>query len=110
MMATPVADIVTANELFCKNMAALWRTDPELAVLIDAVPDEARLPVEPTRSGDWTVAAVTPQGQRVYLHSRYDPVAEAKKFADTVEMEGAGQVNEVRLISELDAAHNGVAF
>ncbi|MCH7812440.1 MAG: DUF115 domain-containing protein [Planctomycetes bacterium] len=87
-MATPAADIVAANELFCKNMAALWRTDPELAVLIDAVPDEARLPVEPTRSGDWTVAAVTPQGQPVYLHSRYDPVAEAKKFADNVEMEG----------------------
>jgi hypothetical protein len=32
------------------------------------------------------------------------------KIIDTVKLEGAGQVNEVRLISELDAAHNGVAF
>ncbi len=32
------------------------------------------------------------------------------EIIDTVELEGAGQVNEVRLISELDAAHNGVAF
>ena len=32
------------------------------------------------------------------------------EIVDTVDLEGAGQVNEVRLISELDAAHNGVAF
>ena len=32
------------------------------------------------------------------------------EIIDTVELEDAGQVNEVRLISELDAAHNGVAF
>jgi len=29
---------------------------------------------------------------------------------DTLDLDGAGQVNEVRLLSELDAAHNGVAF
>ena len=29
---------------------------------------------------------------------------------DTLEVDNAGQVNEVRLLSELDAAHNGVPF
>ena len=32
------------------------------------------------------------------------------EIIDTVDLDGAGQVNEVRLISELDAAHNGVPF
>ena len=32
------------------------------------------------------------------------------EIIDTIDLEGAGQVNEVRLISELDAAHNGVPF
>ena len=32
------------------------------------------------------------------------------EIIDTVELDGAGQVNEVRLISELDGAHNKVPF
>jgi hypothetical protein len=32
------------------------------------------------------------------------------EIINAVELEGAGQVNEVRLISELDAAHNGTPF
>jgi len=32
------------------------------------------------------------------------------EIIDTTDLEGAGQVNEVRLISELDAAHNEVPF
>jgi hypothetical protein len=75
------------DEMFLRNMKALWRVDAELAVRIDEVPDEHRLPVEPTRSGEWTVAVQTAEGQRVHLHSRYDPVAEAKKLADSVEVE-----------------------
>lgn len=31
-------------------------------------------------------------------------------ITDTLDLDGAGQVNEVRLLSELDAAHNGVPF
>jgi hypothetical protein len=76
------------NELFCKNMAALWRVDPDLAVRIDEISDESRLPVEPTRSGHWTVAVPTATGTRAYLHSRYDPVSEAQKLAAAVETKG----------------------
>jgi hypothetical protein len=31
-------------------------------------------------------------------------------ITDTLDLEGAGQINDVRLLSELDAAHNGVPF
>ena len=75
--STQQPDFVTANELFCKNMAALWRADPELAVRIDRVPDEQRLETQATRSGQQTAAVNTPEGQSAYLHSRYDPQTEA---------------------------------
>lgn len=85
--STQQPDVVAANELFCKNMAALWQTDPELAVRIDRVPDERRLETQATRSGQWTAAVTTPEGQSAYLNSRYDPEAEAAKLAQRVEVE-----------------------
>ena len=76
------------NELFVSNMRPLWRVDPTLALRIDAVTDEARFPIEPTKSGAWTVRATASDGKPLYLHSRYDPVSEAKRRAATVEIEG----------------------
>ena len=88
MTTTAETQAAASNEMFLKNMAALWRVDPELAVRIDEVPDERRRAVERTRSGERTVAAQARDGQKAYLHSRYDPLAEARKFADGVEVEG----------------------
>jgi hypothetical protein len=62
-------------------MRALWRKDVRLAMLVDAVDDDERLPLEPTRLGAWTAKA-----QGAYLHSRYDPEAEAERFAQAVPM------------------------
>lgn len=75
------------NELFVHNMRALWRHDPDLAMRVDAVADDERLPLEPTRSGAWTAKMPTPDGATTYLHSRYEPVAEAKRLADSVALE-----------------------
>lgn len=75
------------HALFLRNMALLWRFDTDLAIKLDAIPDAARLPVEPTRSGDWTVALPDPEGRPAYLNSRYDPRAEAKKLIDAVDIE-----------------------
>ncbi|MHC4609272.1 MAG: hypothetical protein ACYS7M_02870, partial [Planctomycetota bacterium] len=77
MTSTAGTKASAGNELFLKNMAALWRVDAELAVRIDEVPDEKRWAVERTRSGEWTTAAITPAGHKAYVHSRYDPSAEA---------------------------------
>ncbi len=73
--------------MFLHNMRALWRHDPKLALRIDAIGDEERIPLTPTRSGAWTAKVATPEGQTVYLHSRYDPEAEAQRFAASVEIE-----------------------
>lgn len=77
-------------------MRHLWRLDARNALLIDAVLDEQRYPVESTRSGDWTVRVpphVSPTvgegGMGPFLHSRYDPAAEAEKWAAAVDVESA---------------------
>ena len=75
------------NEMFVHNMRALWRHDPALSLLVDAVDDGDRLEIEPTRSGAWTIRRDTPAGDPLYLHSRYDPVKEAAGFAESVALE-----------------------
>jgi len=75
------------NEMFVHNMRPLWRHDPALALRVDAVLDEERFDLEPTRSGAWTVRAVTPDGATLYLHSRHDPHAEAERFASAITIE-----------------------
>ncbi len=82
---TDVAEAPPAgNELFLHNMRALWRCDPTLALAIDAVDDDERIPLETTKSGHWTARLPAADGSWVYLHSRYDPQAEADKFIASV--------------------------
>ncbi len=75
------------NHIFLGNMRAMWQCDPELAMQIDAVADQARIPVESTRSGELTARMDTPDGKSIYLHSRYDPQAEARSLIEGVEID-----------------------
>ncbi|MBI1824930.1 MAG: motility associated factor glycosyltransferase family protein [Planctomycetes bacterium] len=76
-----------ANEVFLRNMRLLWRFDADLALRVDAIHDHERIPLERTRSGEWTARASTNGGAGFYLHSRHDPLAEAKTWADAVPIE-----------------------
>ncbi len=83
-MTTPMTVSTRDPALFVRNMSALWRLDSKLALAVDAIDDERLPPLEPTRCGGVTVARQAPDGKAVYLHSRYDPQAEAAKWADHV--------------------------
>ncbi len=76
------------NDLFVKNIAALFRRDPRLAQRIDEVPEEACLPLERTRTGLYTAAVPASNGTTKYLHSRYDPQSEAERFLKTFPTDG----------------------
>lgn len=75
------------QEMFIRNMRALWHYDPTLAILVDAVPDDQRLLLEQTRSGHHTTQVTTSGGSKAYLHSKFDPVDEGKRFAASIEIE-----------------------
>lgn len=74
------------NELYLRNMRALWRHDAELALCVDAVWEDERLPLEPTRTGQFTARCKTSDGTTMLLHSRVDPVAEAQQLIDSVSL------------------------
>ena len=63
------------------NLAALWTVCPQLAADIEAVEP---YPVEPSKSELPTVA-VKVEDRAVYLHSRYEPLAEARKLIDPLD-------------------------
>ncbi len=85
--APPPMTAAPAPEIYLRNMAALWRQDPPLAARIDAVMDDQRLRLEPTRSGHWTARVALGEGRSCYLHSRYDPVADAEKLLTDVDFD-----------------------
>jgi hypothetical protein len=75
------------DDLYVRNMAALFRVDAPLAQRIDECADDGSVTVERSRRGAPTVAVASADGQkRMHLHSRVDPEAEAKRLADGVEI------------------------
>lgn len=69
------------------NLAALWVADPTLAKLVEAELWNEPYAIEPSKAGPPTVAVPTPDGRRVYLHSRYQPVDEARRLVEGVPTE-----------------------
>ena len=71
---------------YLRNLAALWAVDPQLARQIEAI--EEPYPAEPAKSGEPTVAVTGPAGKKIYLHSRYQPVDEARKLIEPADVAG----------------------
>ncbi|MBN1844681.1 MAG: motility associated factor glycosyltransferase family protein [Sedimentisphaerales bacterium] len=67
------------------NLKVLAEHAPGLCHTIDQVDPRDFVECEPTRSGDLTCRLAGSSGAPVYLHSRYDPVREAVRWADGVE-------------------------
>lgn len=78
------AQTAAGQDIYLRNMTALWRFDSQLAIWIDAVDDENRLPTEPGRTGQPTARITPREGRSLYLHSRYDPAGEGRKIADAI--------------------------
>lgn len=76
---------MAADAPYLANLAALWQLDRNLAAAIEA-DDEIYL-IEPAKNGQPTLAVSNQQGNKVYLHSRYDPAAEATKLVSQLNVE-----------------------
>ena len=79
------AYVFPADAPYLANMAALWEVDRQLAAAVEA--DDAIYATEPSKAGPMTVAVESEQ-KRIYLHSRYDPSAQAGKMVGHVNAEG----------------------
>jgi hypothetical protein len=76
--------ILPADAPYLNNMAALWTVDPALAQAIEATEGQPSYRVEKSRSGAPTVSVPTTDGRTLYLHSRYEPVEEARKLTESM--------------------------
>jgi hypothetical protein len=70
---------------YLANLAALWVNEPALAAQLEALPEPGGYPIEPSKSGPPTVAVTIEGTRRLYLHSRFDPVAEGAKLVAEVD-------------------------
>ncbi|MGE5612521.1 MAG: motility associated factor glycosyltransferase family protein [Bacillota bacterium] len=79
--------ILPETSLLLANLAALWAADPGLAAALEPILATEPYPVELSKAGLPTIALPDASGRRIYLHSRYQPVDEAKRLADTVDFD-----------------------
>ena len=70
---------------YLANLPALWAADPSLAAAVEAVSDDALYPVEPARDGHLTLTVTSPDGGRVYLHSRHRPADEGARLVADID-------------------------
>ncbi len=66
------------------NLAALWAVDPALAQAIDGLDDAEAYPTEPSRAGVPTLSRTTGDNRVIYLHSRHQPIDEARRLIESV--------------------------
>jgi hypothetical protein len=81
----PFRHVLPAGAPLVRNLAALWAADPALAAELEALHPVEPYSVEPSKEGPPTVA-VTPAhgGKPIFLHSRYRPLEEASRLAESV--------------------------
>ena len=71
---------------FLRNMAALWTVEPALAAAIESLHPRRSYPVQPSKAGAPTVSVPTADGRTVCLHSRYQPIEEARRLIDGIQV------------------------
>ena len=87
MAAVTPNNTLARDEIYCRNMAALFRADNRLAQRIDACEPDGSIVVDAAKTGVPTASVLTPGSDRpVSLHSKVDPLAEASRFAGSVEV------------------------
>lgn len=73
------------NKILTRNLDSLRRVD---SILAESVESAEPLELKATRSGSMTARYTADDGGNVYLHSRYDPQEEAKKFVSGQTFDG----------------------
>lgn len=87
MLAQDPARYVLADDAaYVSNLAALWTIDPALAEAIESLHPRSSYPVRPSKDGPSTVSVLTPEGRTIHLHSRYQPIEEARKLVEKIDV------------------------
>jgi hypothetical protein len=90
-MTASVADsmryVLPPDAPLLANLAALWFVDPTLAEELESLGDDAAYPIETAANGQATLTLPTPCGNRILLHSRFEPSLEAQRLVEKDEFD-----------------------
>ncbi len=78
---------LTDAAIWLRNLETLYKTDSRFAHELDDLPPNDQLQIESARNGSPTLKVRLPDGKEIYLHSKYDPENEAKKFVDSLDLD-----------------------
>src|SRR5947207_2696007 len=76
--------VLPADAPYLRNLAALWAAEPGLARQIEALEGTVSYPVQPSKAGPPTVSVPSPGGRAIWLHSRYEPLEEARRLIEPI--------------------------
>ena len=85
-MQDPSQFVLGEDAPLVKNLAALWTVDPALAEAIEALHPQPSYSIQNSKSGMPTVSLTAPGGRTVALHSRYQPMEEARRLIEKIEL------------------------
>jgi hypothetical protein len=85
---SPSSYVLPPDSPLLANLAALWAVDEGLAAELEALPEPIEYPTETAKSGELTLVRKTADGRTIYLHSRFQPADEARRFIDTLNIDG----------------------
>jgi hypothetical protein len=77
--------VLPADSPLLANLAALWAVLPELARQIESLLETPSYPTERAKGGEVTLSVPTSTGRALYLHSRFQPIDEAKKLIESID-------------------------
>ncbi len=69
------------------NLRALYSVDMQLAQSIDDLPESDYFELAAARNESMTAKVRLNDGREIFLHSRYDPQTEAKRFVDSLDFD-----------------------
>lgn len=73
---------------FEKNLSALRKNRPDLATIVDSLPENDRYRLIETPSGFPSLEVIDGSGKPMLWHSRYDPIREAERDLSTLDRFG----------------------
>lgn len=80
-------DLGLNTESLLNNFRALYRRDMALAQVLDDLPQDETITIERARNGQLTAKVKRDDGRELFLHSRYNPAAEATKLVDSLDLD-----------------------
>jgi hypothetical protein len=78
--------VLPADAPLLKNLAVLWTVDPPLAEAIESLHPTQSYLTQLSKAGPPTLWLQAPDGRAILQHSRYEPIEDAKKLAESIEV------------------------